>query len=238
MAFVSVRRVPAIARPAVLACVCAIAASATSGCANGNLSLGNVQTGSAPAAQIVEAKGARKIGEFKLVSVAPIVLTPTNSAAAVQMQDQILRDLNALATRHNFALITGGGGGEPLTLRGYVLATPDRKGIKITQIWDVTDQSGARVNRTVREQIVAASAAGAPDLWTAAGRVDTTGMAEMAVDALHGATPQPPSGIGTVAAPAPVAPPAPGAGPEILAPPLGSPVGNMATGVGATRPRR
>jgi hypothetical protein len=198
------------------------------------LSLGNsVETAATPGpgsqVRTVAATGGRKLSELKLVSVAPIVLTPANTAAAVQMQDQILRDLNALASRHNFALIADGGGSEPLTLRGYVLASRDKKGIRITQIWDVTDRGGSRVNRTVREQVVPAQAAKAPDLWIAAGRIDVTGMAEMAIDALNGAAPAQPSGVGTVATPA-----VPKASP---APPVGAPSGNLATGIGATRPR-
>ena len=39
-------------------------------------------------------------------------------------------------------------------LRGYLLAAPDRRGTKISYIWDVNDSTGARVARVTGEQAV------------------------------------------------------------------------------------
>jgi len=39
-------------------------------------------------------------------------------------------------------------------LRGYLLATPDRRGSKISYIWDVNDSAGTRVTRVTGEQTV------------------------------------------------------------------------------------
>ncbi len=82
------------------------------------------------------------------VAIAPIVGTPP----------QVAQDLtDALVTAgkdRNLTLIPGTGKAN-YTLRGYLVASSEKTGSKISYIWDVTDAQGARVTRVSGDEVIA-----------------------------------------------------------------------------------
>lgn len=83
------------------------------------------------------------------IAVAPIVGPP----------DKVQKDLKqALVTAgadRNLTLLPEGSPEAEYTLKGYVLAAPDRNNSKISYIWDVNDAAGKRVARVTGEETVA-----------------------------------------------------------------------------------
>ncbi len=59
-------------------------------------------------------------------------------------------------------------------MRGYLIASPDRRGSKISYIWDVSDASGTRVTRVTGEQTVSRRGS---DPWSG---VDSTAIRSIA----------------------------------------------------------
>jgi hypothetical protein len=89
------------------------------------------------------------------VAVAPIIGTPP------QVAQDLTDALVAAGKDRSLTLIPGGSGGS-YTLRGYLVASNERGGAKITYIWDVTDAKGGRVARVSGDEMVAARAGGDP----------------------------------------------------------------------------
>ncbi len=81
------------------------------------------------------------------VSLAPIVGAPQ---AVADQFTQALVD----AGKDRLLTIIPGGGSADYTLRGYLLATNDKSGAKISYIFDVTDASGARVSRVSGDELI------------------------------------------------------------------------------------
>jgi hypothetical protein len=92
------------------------------------------------------------------VAVAPIIGTPPQ--VATDLTDALV----AAGKDRNLTLIPGGSGGN-YTLRGYLVATNERGGAKISYIWDVTDAQGGRVARVSGDEMISGRASGDP--WTA-----------------------------------------------------------------------
>lgn len=86
-------------------------------------------------------------GSSPKVAIAPIIGAPENVTA------QLTQALVVAGKERNLSLTPGTSGGD-YTLRGYLLAAPERSGSKISYIWDVTDTKGARVTRVSGEEIV------------------------------------------------------------------------------------
>lgn len=86
-------------------------------------------------------------GSSPKVSVAPIIGAPENVTA------ELTKALIVAGKDRNLTLIPGTSG-ESYILRGYLLASPERRGAKITYIWDVTDAKGTRVTRVSGEEVV------------------------------------------------------------------------------------
>jgi hypothetical protein len=82
------------------------------------------------------------------LDLAPIVGAPPDIAK------QFAREL-AAAGADNKLTITPDGTGSPYTLKGYLVATAERKGAKISYILDITDSKGQRVGRVSGEQLIA-----------------------------------------------------------------------------------
>jgi hypothetical protein len=81
------------------------------------------------------------------MDLAPIVGAPPNIAK------QFAQEL-AAAGSDNKLTITPDGTGSPYTLKGYLVATSERKGAKISYILDITDTKGQRVGRVSGEQLI------------------------------------------------------------------------------------
>jgi len=81
------------------------------------------------------------------VAVAPIIGAPEN------VTSELTQALVVAGKDRNLTLIPGPTGGN-YTLRGYLLASPERRGSKISYIWDVTDTKGTRVTRVSGEEVV------------------------------------------------------------------------------------
>jgi hypothetical protein len=96
------------------------------------------------------------------VAVAPIIGAPEN------VTSELTKALIAAGRDRNLDLVSGTSGGD-YTLRGYLLAAPERSGAKISYIWDVTDAKGTRVTRVSGEQAVSKGSRSNP--W---GGVDST----------------------------------------------------------------
>jgi hypothetical protein len=82
------------------------------------------------------------------MDLAPIVGAPPNVAK------QFAQELAAAGT-DNKLTITPDGTGSPYTLKGYLVATSEKKGAKISYILDITDTKGQRVGRVSGEQLIA-----------------------------------------------------------------------------------
>jgi hypothetical protein len=83
------------------------------------------------------------------MDLAPIVGAPPNVAK------ELAQDLVSAGKDNNLTL-TPDGTGSPYTLRGYLVATSEKKGAKISYILDIADTKGQRVSRVSGEQLIAA----------------------------------------------------------------------------------
>ncbi|MDX2288788.1 MAG: hypothetical protein NW217_08200 [Hyphomicrobiaceae bacterium] len=91
------------------------------------------------------------------ISIAPVIGAPEAVAKDFQAQ------LTAALARRQIAVVDGTGA--RFTLRGYIVSAAEKSGTKVSYIWDVTDPSGARVNRITGEEIAAAGTGRDP--WAA-----------------------------------------------------------------------
>ena len=103
------------------------------------------------------------------MDLAPIVGAPPNIAK------QFAQEL-AAAGSNNKLTITPDGTGSPYTLKGYLVATSERKGAKISYILDITDTKGQRVGRVSGEQLIARRSGADP--WSG---VDSAALHSLAV---------------------------------------------------------
>jgi hypothetical protein len=101
-------------------------------------------------------------GSSPTIAVAPIIGAPEN------VTSELTKALVAAGNERNLNLVPGKSD-EAYTLRGYLLAAPERRGAKISYIWDVTDTKGARVARVSGEEAVSRGSRSNP--W---GGVDST----------------------------------------------------------------
>jgi hypothetical protein len=103
------------------------------------------------------------------MDLAPIVGAPPNIAK------KFAQEL-AAAGSDNKLTITPDGTGSPYTLKGYLVATSERKGAKISYILDITDTKGQRVGRVSGEQLIARRSGADP--WSG---VDSAALRSLAV---------------------------------------------------------
>jgi hypothetical protein len=118
------------------------------------------------------------------------------------------------------------------TVRGYVVAAPEKTGTKLSYIWDVNDKGGTRVHRITGEEFVAGKAG--KDPWSIVDqptldRIATNTSAQLGawVPAPQAAAPliagQAPTGTATqLAQGAPIVPPQPAVGGQVAAQPVAS----------------
>lgn len=82
------------------------------------------------------------------VAVAPIIGTPPQVA-------QDLTDALVAAGKDRRLTLIPGTGKANYTLRGYLVASSEKTGSKISYIWDVTDAQGSRVTRVSGDEVIA-----------------------------------------------------------------------------------
>lgn len=100
------------------------------------------------------------------ITIAPIVGAPP------QVTKELTQALVESGAAHNLTLIPGSGGN--YTMRGYLLASNEVRGAKISYIWDVTDSQGARVVRVAGDETVQRSGG---DPWS---KVDSAAIRNIA----------------------------------------------------------
>lgn len=148
----------------------------------------------------------RLFGRSKSLDLAPIVGAPANVS-------QELAQALVAAGKENKLTITPNGTGSSYALKGFLIATSERKGAKVSYILDINDSGGQRVGRVSGEQLVPGRSGSDP--WSG---VDGAAIRNLAAKI----APQIAATLsGGRAAPPPVAsdaPPAPGAAPSTRAP--------------------
>jgi hypothetical protein len=102
-------------------------------------------------------------GSSPKVSIAPIIGAPE------KVTTELTQALVTAGNERNLTLIPGTSSGSNYTLRGYLLAAPERRGSKVSYIWDVTDAKGTRVTRVSGEELVTKGSSSDP--WSG---VDST----------------------------------------------------------------
>ncbi len=93
------------------------------------------------------------------MTVAPIIGAP--DGVAKQIQDEF----SGAVERQRVSVSTAKDDRVDYILRGYLVAAKDKGGTKVSYIWDVTDQTGKRVNRITGEEVVSGHAS--KDPWAA-----------------------------------------------------------------------
>lgn len=119
--------------------------------------------GSSNSTQIAEpiapAKPAEAQPALAKVTVAPVIGAPDGVAKQIQ------EEFSGAVERQRVSISTAKDERVDYTLRGYLVAAKDKSGTKVSYIWDVTDQTGKRVNRITGEEAVAGHAS--KDPWAA-----------------------------------------------------------------------
>jgi hypothetical protein len=92
------------------------------------------------------------------IAIAPIIGTTPEIAA--QMTDALV-----VAGKDRKLTLLPAGGKANYSLRGYLVASSEKQGAKISYIWDLTDAQGSRVARVSGDEIIAKRAGSDP--WSA-----------------------------------------------------------------------
>jgi len=102
-------------------------------------------------------------GSSPKVSIAPIIGAPD------KVTTELTQALVTAGKDRNLTLMPGASASSNYVLRGYLLSSPQRRGAKVSYIWDVTDAKGTRVTRVSGEETV--SRGSSSDPWSG---VDST----------------------------------------------------------------
>jgi hypothetical protein len=140
-------------------------------------------------------------GGSKTIAVAPIIGTTP----------EVANELNgalAAAGKDRGLTFVPDGSKANYTLRGYLIASSEREGTKISYIWDVTDAGGTRVARVAGDEIVAGKPGGDP--WSS---VDSGAIRSIAGKTASQLAASMPRGGGSPSAVAAASDPAPAAAP-------------------------
>jgi len=141
------------AAPVLLSALLAIGLA---GCSTSN------QSAQAP----VEVAPAQTTQQAASISLAPV-------AAPGSVSNQMGQMLKAAAAEKNIPIEDDGA---EYTVRGYLVASPETDGTKVSYIWDITDKSGKRAHRFSGEEMVDERVSGDP--WAA---VDESAMRKIAL---------------------------------------------------------
>lgn len=185
------------------------------GCAGGGESLfGGGPTASVDQSAVQTASAPKPL--LGKVALTPVVGAPDAVAR------QIAAQLTQSGERNRIAILNDREANADYVVRGYIVAARDKAGTKVSYIWDVSDQSGKRVNRISGEEL----AAGQPnpkDAWANVTAALTQTIADKTAASLS-------QWLATQ--PAPSAAPVASAAPQQIAPALKQP----AAGAGAPPP--
>ncbi len=201
------------------AAVAVIAVACLSGCGGGP---GGASSGG------IFSSATSLFGGSKKIAVAPII--GTTPQVAQQLSDALLTAGSARGLT-----IVPEGSKANYTLRGYLIATTEGKGAKVTYIWDVNDAGGQRVARVSGEEVVAGRAGGDPwanvdaaAIRSIAGKTASQLAASMphgsgSASAVAAASDATPTATASTPPPPPAAAPAPKANGVVVAPVAGAP---------------
>jgi hypothetical protein len=179
----------------------ALAAASLAGCGGGS--------GSGMSGLLSGASG--MFGVSPKVAVAPIIGAPE------KVTKELTEALVVAGQDRNLTFLPGASGAD-YTLRGYLLAAPERSGSKISYIWDVTDDKGARVTRVSGE--TSAPRGTRSDPWRGVDSAEIREIANKTASQLAASLPGGRSGSSSPAvAAAPAAAPTPAAAAARPAPP-------------------
>jgi hypothetical protein len=115
------------------------------------------------------------------IAVAPIIGTTP------EISQQLTEALVFAGKERKLTLLPDGGKAN-YTLRGYLVASSERQGAKISYIWDVTDAQGARVTRVSGDEIIAKRAGSDP--WSAVDAAAIRGIAGKTTSQLAASLPR------------------------------------------------
>jgi len=137
--------------------IAALLAASLAGCSTSD------QTAQAPA-ELAPSQTQKKTAS---VSLAPV-------AAPGSVSNKMGQMLTSAAKEKNIPVKDGEQA--DYTVRGYLVASPESEGTKVSYIWDITDKSGKRAHRFSGEELVEKRVSGDP--WAA---VDDKAMRKIAV---------------------------------------------------------
>jgi hypothetical protein len=107
-------------------------------------------------------------GGAKRMALAPIVGAPPN------VVQQLTQSLVSAGKERNLTLLPGADSA-PYTIRGYLVASTEKRGAKISYIWDISDAKGQRVGRVSGDELIASRSGSDP--WSG---VDSAALSSMA----------------------------------------------------------
>lgn len=120
----------------------ALIAAPLAGCETGSNVLGGNTLGAGTSSAAVSAPSKAKL------AFAPIVGAP--AAVADMLKGSIVSAMQ----KQNVPVAASAAEVPDYTVRGYVVAAPDKAGTKLSYIWDVTDKTGQRAKRITGEEIL------------------------------------------------------------------------------------
>ena len=82
------------------------------------------------------------------VTLAPVIGAPA------QISNSLSASVAAAVEKQSLPVAKAPGEPSDYTLRGYVVAAPEKTGTKLSYIWDVTDKDGKRAQRITGEEVV------------------------------------------------------------------------------------
>lgn len=94
-------------------------------------------------------------GGSKTIAIAPII------GATPQVADELNGALVTAGKDRGLTFVPDGSKAN-YTLRGYLVATNEGRGAKVTYIWDINDAQGSRVSRVTGEEVISARSGGDP----------------------------------------------------------------------------
>ena len=157
------------------------------------------------------------------IAVAPIIGTTPEIA-------QQLTDALVVAGKDRKLTLLPAGGKANYTLRGYLVASSEKQGAKISYIWDVTDAQGSRVTRVQGDEIIAKRTGSDP--WSA---VDAAAIRSMAGKTTSQLAASLPRGGGSSTPVAATSPSSSTSGSSVSATPAASATTTTATSTSASR---
>ena len=148
------------------------------GCEGGSFLSGALGNGTTAATNVVAPVAQAQTK----VAFLPVIGAPGDVASKMSLS------LMAASERQNLSLAKASGEAVDYTVRGYVVAAPDKGGTKVSYIWDVADKSGQRAHRISGEEIVKGKKG--KDPWSVVDQAIIDGIANKTVAQLQAFVPK------------------------------------------------